>query len=155
MNAVHQTARRIIQSRLARFALVGVGGLAVDASVLWIMLRLVHLGPYYGRLASFLAAATFTWWGNRRLTFPDRVARTPGAMLKEWARFVFANGFGGMVNYGVYAGLVRFAPAPANNPYVALIYGAAAGLVLNFTLSQLVVFRHPERSGGSTAPPVL
>ena len=83
---------------------------------------------------------TFTWWGNRTLTFRGEAAVGAAAMLREWAKFVAANSFGFAVNYGVYAGLIAFAPAPLNNPYLALACGTVAGLVFNFMLSQRLVF---------------
>jgi putative flippase GtrA len=45
------------------------------------------------------------------------------------------------VNYGIYAALVTFAPAPAGNPYLALACGTIAGLVFNFILSSRLVYR--------------
>ena len=119
------------------------------------MLHVTSLGPYYGRVVSFLSAASFTWWGNRRLTFPDRVARSTHAMIKEWGRFVLANGFGELVNYSVYAALIGFASAPLRNPFVALFFGAAAGLIFNFSLSRLLVFRHSAADGETGMPPAL
>ena len=135
--------------------MVGLGGFVVDSAVLWAMLHVTPLGPYYGRVVSFLSAASFTWWGNRRLTFPDRVARSAHAMIKEWGRFILANGFGGLVNYGVYAALIAFASVPFRNPFVALFFGAATGLVFNFSLSRLLVFRHPTADDKTDLPSAL
>jgi putative flippase GtrA len=50
---------------------------------------------------------------------------------------------GGLVNVGLYSTLVRFAPPPVNNLYVALALGVLAGLVFNFTLSKKMVFKGP------------
>jgi putative flippase GtrA len=58
-------------------------------------------------------------------------------------RFVTANMVGGLVNVGLYSTLVRFAPPPVNNPFLALAVGTLAGLVFNFTLSSKLVFKGP------------
>jgi putative flippase GtrA len=87
-----------------------------------------------------MAAVTFTWLGNRTLTFRDRAART--GLWREWATFVAANAIGGCVNLSVYTALVTFAPPPFDNPFLAVFAGVLAGLFLNFTLSSRVVFRH-------------
>ena len=137
-----ELARRIAASRFLRFAIVGTGGFVVDEIVLAISTRLMHLDPYSGRAISFFCAVTFTWWGNRVLTFHDRAAQE--GLLAEWAKFFAANALGGAVNYGTYAALVAFAPKPLGIPFVALGCGAIAGLSINFIMSHAFVFRARE-----------
>jgi putative flippase GtrA len=132
------------RSRLLRFALVGACGFFVNEAALWLALHGLRLGPYLGGLFSFFVAVTFTWWGNRVLTFREGAARTASKIVTEWLRFVAANGFGFAVNYGIYASLVRFSPAPANNPFLALACGTIAGLAFNFAASSRFVFRGAE-----------
>ncbi|HKD46096.1 MAG TPA: GtrA family protein [Rhizomicrobium sp.] len=128
---------------LLRFAVIGALGLPVDAGVLWLMTHRVGLDPYSGRVISWLSAASFTWIGNRYFTFRANRARGLLATAKEWLRFLTANAVGGLVNVGLYSTLVRFAPPPVNNLYVALILGVLAGLIFNFTLSKTMVFKGP------------
>jgi len=128
---------------LLRFAVIGALGLPVDAGVLWLMTHRAGLDPYSGRVISWLCAASFTWMGNRYVTFRAARARGPMASAKEWLRFLAANAVGGLVNVGLYSTLVRFAPPPINNLYVALIVGVLTGLVFNFTLSKALVFKGP------------
>jgi putative flippase GtrA len=136
-------ARRLAGSRFLRFGAVGSGGYIVDNLVLLSMIDLVGLDRYSGRIVSFLAAATFTWWGNRYFTFSDRRAHGFSGATREWARFILANAVGGLVNVGLYATIVRFAPPPLNNPFLALPFGVAAGLTFNFFFSRQLVFREP------------
>lgn len=139
MSPIIARAKRLHESRFLRFGLVGAGGFVVDTSVLWVMLHVAGLDKYSGRGVSFICAVTFTWLGNRLLTFRDRAAQS--GLLREWATFVTANAFGGLVNLGLYTVLVSFAPAPFSNPFLAVFLGVLAGLTLNFTLSSRVVFR--------------
>ena len=132
---------RAADSRFLRFALVGTGGFFVNEAALWIALHALHLNAYFGGVFSFLCAVTFTWWGNRTLTFRERAARAAPSMFAEWTKFVAANGFGFLVNYAVYASMIALAPKPLNNPFVALIFGTLAGLTFNFFLSSRIVFR--------------
>lgn len=134
-------AQRLRQSRFLRFALVGAAGFVVNEAALAFALKLLGLNAYSGGIFSFFVAVTFTWWGNRMLTFRAHAARGPAAMAAEWGKFVLANGLGFLVNYGIYAGLIRFAPPPANNPFLALACGTVAGLFFNFALSKRLVFR--------------
>jgi putative flippase GtrA len=127
-------------SQFLRYALVGSAGFIVNETTLFVALNALHLGRYAGAIFSFLVTVTFTWWGNRMLTFRAEAASGDEAMLVEWAKFVAANGVGFAVNYATYAAIITFAPAPANNPYFALACGTLAGLIFNFTLSKRLVF---------------
>ena len=131
----------LLRAQFLRFAGVGVAGFLVDEGVLWLMRNLFGLDPFAGRAISILTAMTFTWWGNRTLTFPEHAAQGAVAVFREWLRFVGANGLGALVNYGTYAALLNFAPAPLNNAYLATAIGVGVGLIVNFTLSRSFVFR--------------
>lgn len=135
--------RRLSRLSLLRFAAIGALGMPVDAGMLWLMTHRAGLDPYSGRVVSWLSAATFTWMGNRYFTFSSTRARGFLPALREWLRFLAANAVGGLVNVGLYSTLVRFAPPPANDLYVALVLGVLAGLIFNFTLSKTMVFKGP------------
>ncbi len=135
--------RSLTQLSVLRFAVIGALGMPVDAGVLWLMTHKAGLDPYSGRLVSWACAATFTWCGNRYFTFRARRARGALGIAQEWLRFLAANAVGGLVNVGLYSTLVRFAPPPLNNLYVALVVGVLAGLAFNFTLSRVMVFKAP------------
>jgi putative flippase GtrA len=100
------------------------------------------LGFYTGRVTSFLAAASFTWFCNRRFTFPEQRS----AARAEWMRFVAANTIGGVVNYTVYAVLIGQGPPFTRHPGLAVAAGSLAGLVFNFTISRAFVFREKQSS---------
>jgi putative flippase GtrA len=127
------------QSKFLRFAIVGGAGFFVDAAILAFGLQVLGLDPYSARMLSYLGAATFTWWGNRLFTFADSASAERRA--HEWGRFVAVNAVGAVVNYGVYAALVAFAPAHLNNPFVALAAGSLSGLAFNFFGSKRFVYR--------------
>lgn len=131
----------LVRSQFLRFAVVGAAGFVVDESVLWLMHRVIGLDPFSARAISIFSAMTLTWWGNRTLTFSAHAAEGAGAVIKEWLRFIAANAIGALVNYGAYASLVKFAPAPLNNAYLATAIGVGIGLIFNFTLSKRFVFR--------------
>jgi len=135
-------AHWLFASHFMRFAVVGTGGFTVDES----MLALFHYGlgidPYTSRAMSIAIGATFTWWGNRTLTFRAHAARgSVGAIIREWAQFMAANAVGALVNYGIYFVLVTWGTGVLRNPLIATIAGVAVGLFFNFTLSKHLVFR--------------
>ena len=125
------------------FGVVGTIGFVVDAGVLTLVLATTGLGFYWGRLISFLAAATVTWALNRRFTFGGAEKR---GRLGQWARFVLVNSGGGLVNYAVYAALIAASAFARNWPVLAVAAGSIAGLLVNFTASKWLVFK-PARGG--------
>jgi putative flippase GtrA len=129
-------AQRQTFFQFLRFSIIGTLGAAVDAGTLYAVMHGIGLGPYSGRLASWLAAATFTWAMNRRFTFVDD--RPP---FRQWLAFLAANALGGVINYGVYAVLVAMSPLVAQYPALGVAAGSLAGLTFNFSASKWVVFR--------------
>ena len=119
-----------------RFGVVGAIGFVVDSAVLYVGLWL-GLGLLGGRIASYLVAATATWYLHRRVTFRATVPPS----FAEWARFLVSNALGGLVNVGGYWALVLSFPFCARYPVVAVALGAIAGIAINYTLSRRVVFR--------------
>ncbi|MGC9952984.1 MAG: GtrA family protein [Rhizomicrobium sp.] len=133
--------QRLSASRFLRFAAVGAAGFFVNEAALALAHELLGAGPRVGWFIAFVPAVTFTWWGNRKLTFADKASDGHVGMLAEWARFVATNGIGAAANFAIYAALIGLAPFPLNIPYVALAVGILVGLVFNFTLSKRLVFR--------------
>lgn len=130
---------RVLGAPFFRFGLVGAAGFVVNEAALWLFLSLLHMNRYSAQIPAFFVAVTFTWWGNRVLTFREHAAKS--SLVREWGKFVAANGLGAIANYALYVTLLRFAPYPANIPYIALGAGTLLGLIFNFTLSKRFVFR--------------
>jgi putative flippase GtrA len=118
--------------QLALFTLVGGAGFVVDAGVLLLLTHAAGLDVYVARLLSWLAAATFTWWLNRTLTFRDRAA----GLLRQWLMFLATNSGGGLINIGVSSALI----ASRMTPVAAVACGSLAGLLWNFLASRRFVF---------------
>ena len=95
------------------------------------------LGPWLGRVLSYLAAATTTFALNRAWTFRARQARPP---VRQWALFLVVYLVGFAFNYGTYAVLIALVPLVAANPVLGVAAGSLAGLVGNFVLSRRFVF---------------
>ena len=140
------TNRRPPARQFLLFAAVGAAGFIVDAVVLYTAMMACGLGPYVGRVVSYLAAATFTWSVNRRYTFADQASEF---LLREWARFLAANAVGGLVNYATYAALLLTFPTAVRWPILGVAAGSIAGLVVNFALSRRLVFNaRPDTPAG-------
>lgn len=128
----------MIAVQFLKFGMVGVVGLVVDTAVLYALIYGAGLGPYTARVASFLAAATTTWALNRCFTFRGD---HPEPIHHQWAKFIAANTFGGLVNYAVYAGLIASGDPFAAHPVLAVAAGSLAGMFFNFAASKKLVFK--------------
>ena len=137
-----QRLRALVGSQFLRFGLFGGCGFIVDESILSLLHYVIGVDLYSARAVSIFCAATFTWWGNRNLTFSEHAASGGAVELaREWFRFMLANGVGAMVNYGTYTLCVSFAPTPFSNPLLATAVGVGVGLIFNFALSKRFVFK--------------
>jgi putative flippase GtrA len=133
-----------VAPQFLRFAFVGAIGFAIDVGVLYLSLALFAVGPYVGRLISYLVAATSTWYLHRRITFRNRPSQSMG---REWLKFVTLNGVGGLLNYVTYVACLHYFAGSIYTPAIGVALGSAAGLGVNYALSRLVVFRAPFASG--------
>jgi len=129
--------RKIIEQFL-RFGVVGTVGFLVDSAVLLSMMAL-GLGPYGGRVVSYLAAASTTFALNRAWTFRDAGRERPVAT--QWGRFILVNLVGFAANYGTYAALIATSSLVAENLVLGVAAGSIAGMFINFGLSRRFVFR--------------
>jgi putative flippase GtrA len=132
-----------LNGHLMRFGLVGGLGFVVDGAVLEAMIFL-GMNPIAGRAVSFPVAVFATWLANRNLTFPDRVEQS---RVREASTYVAVQLVGGAANFAVYSALVHSVQVCSDWPILALAFGAAAGLTINYLGSKHIVFRR-----GATAP---
>ena len=118
------------------FGTVGCVGFLADTATVY---GLRHwLGLYGAGAVAYGVAATVTWALNRVWTFRGRGS---GPAHRQWARFVFVNLGGFILNRGTYAALVTWVPLCADQPVYAVAAGAIAGMFVNFGLSRSMVFR--------------
>lgn len=122
---------------LLRFGIVGVIGMVVDVSVLYLAMA-SGLGWHTGRICSFLAAVTATWQCNRRYTFTSRREQS---LWLEWWRYLAAMSGGGAINFATYSLVTVTFPTLPLLPMVAVAAGSIAGLGVNFIGAKYLVFK--------------
>lgn len=137
-----------LSAQFTRFSLVGGVGFLVDAGVLYLCLHGAGMGLYGARLVSFLAAATTTWYLNRRLTF---VGSDTAAPVRQWARFLATNGVGGLINFAAYSLVVMTWGGAGLVPLLGVAVGSVIGLGFNFTASRWLVFGAAPRTAPDDA----
>lgn len=131
-------AQRVLAIQFVKFGMVGVVGLIVDIAVLKFCMLVLGMGPYGGRVVSFVVAASVTWMCNRLFTFRGQGG---GHIGLQWAKFLVVNLGGFALNYGTYAALIAFAPMVREYPELGVAAGSVAGMFFNFFASRRLVFR--------------
>lgn len=125
--------------QLIRFSIVGSIGFVIDATFLTIAISFLSLGPYYGRLLSYLIAASSTWFMNRHFTFPGS---EKNAIHRQWGKFLGVNALGGVINLGVYTACISGVFSVTTTPVIAVAIGSLVALAFNFWASRRWVFQH-------------
>lgn len=133
-----------LRRELVGFAVGGVLGFIVDASIVQSLVRLVGWHPYPARAVSFTVAATFTWWWSRKVTFAHR--QSAHAAHAEWIRWVALMLGGAVLNLGTFVVALKLFPALREWPAIATAAGAAAGAGCNFVMARLALFKAPAGS---------
>lgn len=129
-----------MKHRILPFAFAGAVGFVVDAGLLLLLNPL--LGPFAGRLFSFLGAVLTTWVINRNFAFADRAGHRN--LLAEFVRYVLAMLPGAAVNWLAYTITIALAPPGPVTLTLAVAAGSLAGMATNLTAANFWVFKAPR-----------
>ena len=125
------------------FAFAGTIGFAVDAGTVTALRHWAGADLVSAKAAGFSLAVTVTWGLNRQWAFAGGASTT--RRLREWGRYVWTNGLGGLVNNGTYLVAVFSSDALAQQPALAVALGSLAGMVFNYLAARRWVFRADSR----------
>jgi len=131
-----------LAGRFLRFVAVGSIGFLVDSSVLLLLTSTRVAGPSYGRVLSFLAAATVTWKLNRSYTF----RAVGGQPHRQWAQYVLATAIGAVINFAIYRLWLRWTDTGPLNLLLGVAAGSIGAMLFNFGVSHKFVFRSQTRT---------
>lgn len=126
-------------SQFLKFGMVGTLGFVIDTTVLYSCMLFLSMGPYSGRVVSFLVAVTATWFCNRHFTFKD--TKGIDALHVQWSKFFIVCLGGFVFNYGSYAYLIAHNDYVAAFPVIGVAVGSLVGMFFNFFSAKHVVFR--------------
>jgi len=127
-----------LRHQVLRFSVIGGFAFIVDVGVLY-SLHARGIDLYTARVFSFIAAATFSWLGNRLYTFQSaatQLRKLPG----EWLKYLFAMLLGGSVNYAIYSLAISQVELILANPWVGVAAGTGGGLLVNFILARKILY---------------
>ena len=144
--------------QFVKFCIVGVSSTAIDFSVFFLLIEIVHVQQYLqsvdlGRgvavLAAFLVAVTNGFYWNSRWTFASTDRE---GLHQRYLKFVFTNVIGLLLNLSITLTVARFAPPavvlflrPFMSKDPAAFFGKAVATLIvvfwNFTASKYWTFR--------------
>lgn len=139
----HQTASEEA-GLAAKFAAVGLIGLAVDATLL-------RAGLFFGlsaavaRIISLICAMQVTFAINGLRVFH---CLTRAKLAKQWAGYMAANGLGNLCNFWIFVALISLHDKVVSNAWVALATSSCAAYVINYAGTRLLVFGAARRGSG-------
>jgi putative flippase GtrA len=117
-------------------------GFCVDAAVLHVGLE-AGLTAWGARLISLFLAMQTTFINNGLHVFHS-LDRT--RLVRQWAGYMLANGFGNFCNYWIFITLVSLHWTIVSNHYAALAIGSLSAWAINFAGTRLFVFRRVKAS---------
>ncbi len=130
------TANEVLQEliRVLRFGSVGLGGFAVDAAILMLMVEKLHSGPFAGRAVSAPIAILFTFALNRHWSFATLKKPPIGS---AFASYISVQGAGFLCNFAVYSAAMLVVPGPID----ALVIASATAMIVNYLGARLWAFK--------------
>ena len=128
----------LVGSQLPRFVVVGTVGFLIEAVLLHMLATGAGWSPYSARTVSFPLAVSATFILNRAWTFRGRARR---AAFPAFGGYLTIQLIGAAINLLVYVLAIELFEGLRGLPVLALAFGAAAGLVFNFSASRALVFR--------------
>ena len=130
-------------ARSARFAAVGVTGMAVDLSTYAVGLELLSLPTPAARAIAIWLAMTWNFVLNRRFTFRNT---SESSWFKQYGQFCLSCLLGGLLNWTTSVVLTSTSSFFATHALAAAAIGVASGFGLNYVLASEWVFRDREDS---------
>ena len=151
-SAVFFRIKRLIKSqfkKLFHFGMVGTSGFIVDISVYTLLVSVAGVPHLVARGSSYWCSASRNWVWNRVITFSD-IEKT--RKLPQWSKYLVMSLISFVPNWGTYYLLTTYVPLFMDYHQLALTAGVGAGMLFNFTMASLVIFRQspqvqPGRQG--------
>jgi len=129
-----------VSIKFLKFGFVGVVVLGFDAVTFWLLLHVIP-SSLVARCLSVAASIFLSWLINRSFTFAYTRER-PTA--QEFIKFALSQLPGALVNALVSVIAFNYLPYIKSNPWVSVALGSCAGMVLNFTIANVYVFKKQQ-----------
>ncbi|GMM92112.1 GtrA family protein [Qipengyuania sp. MTN3-11] len=128
---------RAFAGQFLRFGMVGTLAFAIDAGTLWLLMG-AGVGPFVGRIVSFIPAFAANFLLNRLWTFGRKAGDRTASQA---SRYLMVQLTGMAINYTVFAGIVAAFGQDRRLAMLAVAAGSMAAVSFNFLGARYLVFR--------------
>ena len=133
-------------AQMFRFGVIGVVGFGVDVGTLLLLVQSLHLNPLPARLASFVIAASVTFWLNQTFTFRLQARLS----VRRWLYYLLTTAIGACTNVGIYRLWIHYNGIDPKQLVVGTGIGSLFAMSINYLVSSLWVFPAQQRVPVST-----
>jgi putative flippase GtrA len=128
-------------TQFIKFSLTGGLGTITNLAIFFLCADKAGLPEIPVSIGCFLIAGTQNYAINYQWTFAAKSPKIPPSM-KQWALFLCASLLGLAINIAVMTFVISHFSPPYK--FIAQACGIAAGMIINFTLSKLFVWRRKK-----------
>lgn len=128
---------RRLDSRIARFTIVGVIGVPINVGLLWLFHGVLHLPLQPAWVCAFIPSALANFLGNQCFTYRDQITMSRREWLHRAAKGQATSLFTQIFNIGTLAALTHLQV----HYLVADVAAILAASMVNFVLSRVIVYR--------------
>ena len=141
MMLLDKTVGRYVPVRFVPFALIGVAGVAVHMTALWVTFKLLGTSFTFGQIVATLIAMTTNFFMNNALTYRDRRLRGWG-LLTGWLSFTIACSVGAVSNVGIATYLFT---ENSVGWVLSAVAGIVVGAVWNYAVTSIYTWNHKSK----------
>lgn len=124
--------------QLLKFFVTGGLGTITNLMIFFLCADIFNLPEIPVSVACFFAAATQNYYVNHKWSFKSRMVNEQ-VSVGRWLKFICASLFGLAINIGVMKTILFHFVLPYK--FIAQAGGILSGMLVNFTMSRLLVFR--------------
>ena len=124
-----------------KFGVTGGLGAVTNLLIFFLLVDLVKFPEIPASIGCFIVAGTQNYFLDHHWSFREYTGKTPTSIVK-WAAFLVGSLFGLAVNITVMKIIIANFDLPWK--FIAQACGIAAGMVINFVISKLLIFRKKQ-----------
>ncbi|MCL2764383.1 MAG: GtrA family protein [Treponema sp.] len=137
----NKKARLIIQ--FIKFGITGGLGTITNLLIFFVLVDLSGFPEIPVSILCFIIAGTQNYLLHHLWSFREYTANTK-ASLKKWFIFLAGSLIGLVINISVMYTIILFFLLPFK--FIAQAFGIAAGMIINFIISKLFIFKRTENA---------
>ena len=130
-----------ILTEFIKFGVTGGLGTITNLLIFFLFVDVLNFPEIPISIICFIIAGTQNYFINHLWSFKEQMEKVP-VSISKWAAFLFGSLLGLIINITVMKIVINSFDLPYK--FIAQACGIAAGMVINFIISKLIIFRKKE-----------